>query len=41
MAKGAALAQMGRPKEGIVYLEKAEKLGVAQASMLIQLFKNM
>jgi tetratricopeptide (TPR) repeat protein len=41
MAKGAALAQMGRPKEGIVYLEKAEKLGVAQASMLIQLLKNM
>ncbi len=41
MAKGAALAQMGRAKEGIPYLEKAEKLGVGQATMLIQLLKNM
>jgi len=41
MAKGVALAQMGRASEGIVYLEKAEKLGLAQATMLIQLFKNM
>jgi tetratricopeptide (TPR) repeat protein len=41
MAKGGALAQMGRIKEGISYLEKAEKLGVAQATMLIQILKNM
>lgn len=41
LAKGGALAQMGRPKEGIVYLKKAEKLGAVQATILIQLLKNM
>jgi tetratricopeptide (TPR) repeat protein len=41
MAKGLALAQTGKVKEGISYLEKAEKLGVAQATMIIQMLKNM
>ena len=41
MAKGLALAQTGKVKEGISYLEKAEKLGVGQASMIIQMLKNM
>jgi len=41
MAKGLALAQIGKVKEGISYLEKAEKLGVGQASMIIQMLKNM
>jgi tetratricopeptide (TPR) repeat protein len=41
MAKGLALAQMGKADEGILCLEKAEKLGVGQASMLIQMLKNM
>ena len=41
MAKGLALAQTGKVKEGISYLEKAEKLGVGQATMIIQMLKNM
>jgi tetratricopeptide (TPR) repeat protein len=41
MTKGLALAQTGKVKEGISYLEKAEKLGVGQASMIIQMLKNM
>lgn len=41
MAKGLALAQVGRVKEGISYLEKAEKLGIGQATMIIQMLKNM
>jgi Flp pilus assembly protein TadD len=41
MAKGLALAQMGKVNEGVLCLEKAEKLGVGQASMVIQMLKNM
>ncbi len=41
MAKGAALAQMGKSQEGIFYLEKAAKLGDTKATMLIQLLKNI
>lgn len=41
IAKGVALAQIGKVKEGISYLEKAEKLGVGQATMIIQMLKKM
>jgi tetratricopeptide (TPR) repeat protein len=41
VAKGVALAQLGRVKEGISYLEKAEKLGISQATMIIRMLKNM
>jgi tetratricopeptide (TPR) repeat protein len=41
MVKGLALAQMGKVNEGISCLEKAEKLGFGQASMVIQMLKNM
>ena len=41
MAYGGALAQMGRANEAISYFEKAEKLGMAQATMILQMLKNM
>lgn len=40
MAKGSALAQMGKNDEAIKYLEKAKSLGMAQASLIIDLLKN-
>jgi Flp pilus assembly protein TadD len=41
MAYGGALAQMGRANEAISYFEKAEKLGAGQATMIIQMLKNI
>jgi Flp pilus assembly protein TadD len=41
MAKGLALAQIGEVQEGIKYLEKAENLGVGQATMIIQMLKGV
>lgn len=41
LTMGLALAQSGKPKEGIPYIEKAGKLGVAQAPMILQMLKNM
>lgn len=41
LTKGLALAQSGRPQEGIPFIEKAGKLGVAQAPMILQMLKNM
>lgn len=40
LAKGLALAQLGNINEGILYLEKAEKLGASQATIIIQMLKN-
>lgn len=41
LTMGLALAQSGKPKEGIPFIEKAGKLGVAQAPMILQMLKNM
>jgi tetratricopeptide (TPR) repeat protein len=41
LTKGFALAQTGKVKEGISFLEKAEKLGMKQATGLIQILKNL
>lgn len=41
LTKGLAYAQMGRPKEGIPFVEKAGKLGLAQASAVLQMLRNM
>jgi tetratricopeptide (TPR) repeat protein len=41
LTMGLALAQSGKPKEGIPFIEKASKLGVAQAPMILQMLKNM
>lgn len=41
LTMGLALAQSGKPKEGIPFIEKAGKLGVAQTPMILQMLKNM
>jgi tetratricopeptide (TPR) repeat protein len=41
MAKGMALAQMGRPKDGIPFLKKAADLGLAQAVGAIKLLEQL
>lgn len=41
LIKGLALAQLGRPKEGIPHVEKAQKLGVAQAAMVLEMLRKM
>jgi len=40
ISKGLALAQMGKLQEGIEYLQKAEKLGAGQATIMIQTLKQ-
>jgi len=39
-AKGFALSEIGKVKEAIPYLEKAEKLGLGQATLMIQMLKG-
>ena len=40
-AKGIAYAQMGKPKEGIIYLKKAEELGDPMAGKSIKLLEQL
>lgn len=41
MAKGMAYAQMGKPKEGIPFLQKAMQLGNPQAGMAIKMLEQL
>ncbi|WP_417859450.1 tetratricopeptide repeat protein [Xanthomarina gelatinilytica] len=41
MAKGMAYAQMGEPRKGIPFLQKAAKLGIPQAEMAINMLEQL
>ena len=41
MAKGMAYAQMGQPRKGIPFLQKAAQLGIPQAEMAINMLEQL
>lgn len=41
LAKGMALAQIGKPKEGLPFLKKAAELGIPQAAHAMKLFEQL